>query len=146
MVRDRRRHVGRPRALRVAALMDAGAESPQESLLRLTWIGAGLPRPRANQVVVDTSARFVARVDLLDDVTGVVGEYDGALHADAARRSRDARRQEELEDLGLVVVRATANDIDHRGTGSAWQQRLRAAYRRAANRGPGRRRWQVRDD
>src|SRR5665647_487683 len=83
------------------------AASPQETILRLLWIGAGLPRPRCNVVIRRPDGRFVARVDLLDDHAGVVGEYDGSYHASSVRRSDDARRQAELESLGLVVVRAT---------------------------------------
>lgn len=129
------------RALRLA---DAGSESPQESLLRLLWMAAGLPRPGCNRVVRDLEGRFVARVDLVDGEAGVVGEYDGAVHADAGRRSEDARRQEDVESLGLVVVRATAVDV--RGDGAAaWQQRLRNAYQRATWRPVARRGWQLTD-
>lgn len=134
---------GRPAARRVIGLMDPGAESPQETLMRLAWIGAGRPRPACNLVVRDRSGRFVGRVDLIDQAHGVVGEYDGALHADGARRSRDAARQEELEDLGCVVVRATSVDIDQDGRADAWQGRLRAAYRRAARRSAQDRRWVI---
>lgn len=133
LVHERRLWHGRGRALRVMALADDGAESPQETLLRLGWIGAGLPRPLCNPVIVDERGRFVARVDLLDPDAGVVGEYDGAVHSGAAARSDDARRQEALEELGLVVVRATAHDVGDDGVSRAWEARLRAAYRRASH-------------
>jgi len=82
-------------------------------------------------VIRRPDGRFVARVDLLDDRAGVVGEYDGSYHASSVRRSDDARRQAELESLGLVVVRATGHDVEDRRR-SAWRERLRMAYRRAA--------------
>ncbi|WP_024285268.1 hypothetical protein [Cellulomonas sp. KRMCY2] len=134
---------GRPAAQRVVGLMDGGAESPQETLMRCAWIAAGQPRPACNLVVRDGSGRFVGRVDLIDQVHGVVGEYDGALHADAVRRSRDAQRQESLEELGLVVARATSADIDPNGRADRWQGRLRSAYRRAAGRAARDRRWVI---
>lgn len=133
---------GRPAVRRVADACDPSAESPQESVLRLQWVGAGLPRPLANATVLDTSGRFVARVDLLDPDAGVVGEYDGAYHSSSDRRSKDSARQEGLEGLGLVVVRATTADVDHRGR-AAWAARLRAAYSRAARRPSVDRRWVV---
>jgi len=138
-----RRGVGLPAARRAMTLADGGAESPQESLMRLAWVGAGLPRPSCNPVVRDPGGRFVARVDLIDGTAGVVGEYDGAVHADAERRSRDTRRQEELEALGLLVVRATAADLTSDGHGIRLAARLRSAYQRAARRPPERRRWVV---
>ncbi len=133
---------GRPAARRVLTLCDAGAESPQESVLRLLWVGAGLPRPRANVEVLDRDGRFVARVDLLDPDAGVVAEYDGGYHSGSDRRSRDAARQETLERLGLVVVRATSVDLEDGGA-RAWQMRLRAAYGRAARRPGDERRWVI---
>lgn len=134
VVRERRGWRGLARARSALSLADGGAESPQESLLRLLWVGAGLPRPRCNVVIRHLDRRFVARVDLLDDAAGVVGEYDGAYHAGSARRSDDARRQGELERVGLVVVRATGHDVDHQRRREAWQERLRLAYRTAAAR------------
>jgi hypothetical protein len=134
---------GRATARRALGLVDGGAESPQETVLRLAWLGAGLPRPAANRVITDLDGRFVARVDLLDPDVGVVGEYDGAVHSGAGRRSRDARRQEELESLGLVVVRATSVDVDGTVAVARWQRRLRAAYHRAHRRPANARRWRV---
>lgn len=141
MLESRRAWRGASVARRVAALTDGASESPQESLLRLLWLATGLPRPRCNVVLRDRAGRFVARVDLLDDVAGIVGEYDGAVHAEASRRSRDAQRQEALETLGLVVVRATSVDLVPGPRTRAWQRRLRDAYRRAASRPPGTRNW-----
>jgi hypothetical protein len=132
LVDVRRGWVGVGEARKVADVIDAGSESPQESLLRLSWLDCGLPRPSCNVVVRDVTGRFVARVDLIDPQAGVVGEYDGSWHAGAARRSDDARRQEELEGLGLTVLRATSTDMTVQGQ-RGFQSRLRAAYRRAAS-------------
>jgi hypothetical protein len=50
-------------------------------------------------------------------------------------------RQERLEDLGLVVLRATADDLRSGADRLAWCRRLLAAYRRAAERPLSVRRW-----
>ncbi|WP_199423551.1 hypothetical protein [Actinotalea solisilvae] len=133
---------GRAAARRVLDLCAPGTESPQESVLRLLWLDAGLPRPMVNARVLDPAGRFVARVDLLDPDAGVVGEYDGGVHSGSARRSTGAARQESLEELGLLVVRATSVDVGDSGA-RAWQARLRAAYGRASRRPAAARRWVV---
>ena len=128
--------VGVPAARRVLPLLDGAAESPQESALRLVWVDAGFPRPRGNVVVRDEQGRFLGRVDLLDEDTGVAGEYDGGVHASSDRRRSDHRRHEGLEHAGLVVVRATAGDLATEAARAAWSNRLRRAYATAAR--PGR--------
>jgi len=139
----RHRWRGRPSALQVLDRVDGGSESPQESALRMLWLDVGLARPLCNPVIRDRHGAFVARVDLLDPDLGVVGEYDGAHHADAARRGDDARRQQALEELGLVVVRATAVDLATEQASAAWQRRLRRACRRQRARTVRARRWHV---
>ncbi|NLE72278.1 MAG: hypothetical protein GX609_09350 [Actinomycetales bacterium] len=134
VVDRRRRWRGVPGARRALALADVGAESPRETVLRLLWQAAGFPRPLVNPVVLDQRGEFVARVDLLDPEAGVVGEYDGAAHADAIRRAGDARREEAIEDLGLVVVRAADPDVATPAGREAWRARLGRAYERARRR------------
>lgn len=131
---ERVRWNGVARGRRALGLADGGAESPRETHLRLLWQAAGFGRPLCNPVVTDARGGFVARVDLLDPDAGVVGEYDGAVHADAARRADDARRQEALEDLGLVVVRAADRDVGTAAGREAWRARLSRAYARARTR------------
>jgi hypothetical protein len=136
---------GAAAARRVLALSDGAAESPRESLLRMVWMAGGFPRPLCNPVVTDSRGRFVARVDLLDPVAGVVGEYDGAMHAGAGRRGDDARRQEALEDLGLTVIRANDPDVATPLGRDAWRRRLVRAYHRARHPGRPTGTWRVRD-
>ncbi len=131
LVDGRRGWVGIALAREAVGLADAGAESPQESVLRLAWRDAGLPRPLCNVVVRDQAGQFVARVDLIDPDVGLVGEYDGLWHSGSERRSDDARRQQALESLGLVVVRAASDDV-RPGREMALRRRLREAHRRAA--------------
>ncbi|GEN80565.1 DUF559 domain-containing protein [Actinotalea fermentans] len=126
-------------ARRALDLSQDGVESPRESMMRLLWHRAGLPRPVCNGVVLDEHGSFAGRVDLLDIASGLVAEYDGSFHASAARRHADARRQELLEHLGLTVVRANDPDIATAAGRRAWQARVRRAYDRArADRRPGR--------
>jgi len=145
MILTRRRWRGSARAQRALMLSDDRVESPRETILRLLWMEASLPRPRCNAVILDAAGQFVARVDLLDEPAGVVGEYDGGFHSSAARRSADAFRQERLEVLGLVTIRATDADVESPARRGLWQGRLRAAYRRARERPGPRRAWSVAD-
>ena len=132
LVAARQSWVGVGRARRALARADAGSESPRESMLRLLWLDAGLPRPLCNPDIHDARGAFLARVDLLDDAVGLVAEYDGADHASAQRRHRDAVRQEGLEQAGLVVLRANDPDIASETGRRAWRVRLVHAHRRAA--------------
>jgi hypothetical protein len=139
LIRARPRWRGTAEARRALAVSDDGVESPQESRMRLVWLAAGLPVPRCNPVVLDAEGRFVARVDFLDESSGVVAEYDGAVHSAADRRSADARRQERLHALGLEVLRATSVDLATPTGRARWQQRAVSARERAlARRGSAR--------
>lgn len=95
----------------VLSAVDAGAQSPQETYLRLHLVNAGFPRP-TTQIPV---ARPCGRRYFLDmgwpDIKVAV-EYDGEHH----RTSRtaytiDVERQDYLISLGWIVVRVLA---DHR--------------------------------
>ncbi len=120
-----------------------GVESPRESVVRLLWTDAGLAAPWCNAEIRDLSGRFVARVDLLDPQLGLVGEYDGAYHSSAGRRSADSVRQEKLTMLGITVVRATAVDLASSSRRRSWQQRLLAARGRAVAAAAEPRRWRA---
>jgi hypothetical protein len=106
---------GVPVARAVLRLTDPGSRSSGESRLRYLWVvEAGLPRPRCNPYVVDSLGTVVAMADLLDDDVGLVGEYDGSSHRTLEEHTRDNCREEDLEGLGLVVVRATSLDVGPR--------------------------------
>lgn len=145
----RRMIVGRPRwrgvtrARRALALADENVRSPMETLMRLEWLAAGLPRPRCNPVVEDGEGRFVAMVDLLDERTGLVGEYDGDYHASAEKRRSDAARRERMAAVGLTPVTMTAADQRGADRRTQWRARLVEQRRFAART---RRGWRVRPD
>lgn len=113
-------------------LADECSRSPGESRLRLVWeLDTGHPRPLTNRDVFDQRGRLLGIADLIDPEDGVVGEYDGADHSGAGRRSRDAGRDSAFRDAGLEVFRVTGFDEHRPGT---VRQRIDAAYQRAAAR------------
>jgi hypothetical protein len=98
----------------VLALVDAGAESPQETRLRLVLVDAGLPPP-ATQFEVWDSRYFIARLDMAWPQWRVGVEYDGAQHwTDPRQRARDIDRIAELEALGWRIVRVSADMLRYR--------------------------------
>ncbi|MGD1240348.1 DUF559 domain-containing protein [Mycobacterium seoulense] len=107
-------HPGSPglRRLETALrLVDAGAQSPRESYLRLLLIDAGLPRPRTQIPVLGADGIPVAFLDLGWEEHLVAVEYDGDQHrTDRRQYVKDIRRLEMLEQMGWVVVRVVAED------------------------------------
>lgn len=101
------------------AFADADAESPGESLSRVRMWQAGLVMPELQHVVTDAFDRFVARTDFYWKHCRAVGEFDGEVkYGDlAAERGVAAvvmdekRRQAQIEDQGLRVIRWTWQDI-----------------------------------
>ena len=136
---------GRPRRdasrrRRALDLADGRAASGPESRLRYVWqVEAGLPKPTVNVAVLDSSGAFAGIPDLLDEASGLVGEYDGGQHRELVQHTNDNAREERLESLGLVVVRATSVDLKSRRTQLI--ARMRSGYQRA--RGQHRRSWQI---
>ena len=98
------------RRLRAALrLVDGGAESPQESRLRLLLVRAGLPPPETQIQFVDEFGVTRIRVDMGWQKWKVAVEYDGVQHwSDRYQRSWDIDRVAMLEALGWVVVRVSA--------------------------------------
>ena len=89
----------------VLQFVDGGAESPQESRLRLALIRGGLPRPQTQIIFRDLRIR----VDMGWPQWRVAVEYDGVQHwANAAQRAWDIERIALLEAAGWVVIRVSA--------------------------------------
>ncbi|MDG4665651.1 DUF559 domain-containing protein [Mycobacterium sp. 236(2023)] len=110
---------GRARGLgqlrQALALTDAGAESPQETRLRLELVAAALPTPSTQIDVFDTKGFFVARVDMGWRRWRVGVEYDGTQHwGNSRQRSRDIDRIAELEALKWKVIRVSAEMLRDR--------------------------------
>jgi hypothetical protein len=100
-------------ALEALDLVDAGAESPQETRVRLILVRAGFPRPETQIPVYDEYGQLVAVLDMgwREIMVGV--DYEGEHHR-MSRRSfdRDIRRAEAVTELGWDDVRVTAEDTD----------------------------------
>lgn len=101
---------GLPTLRRTLALVDGGAESPYESLTRLTLVRAGLPAPETQIRVADEFGFAMAYLDMgwRDRRVGV--EFDGAQHwTDARQRRRDIERLSDLESLGWRIIRVSSD-------------------------------------
>lgn len=99
------------RARRMIELVDAGAQSPKESWLRMLLVQAGLPRPQTQIPIHDEFGRAVAYLDMGWPGLKIAVEYDGDHHR--TRRSQysyDIRRLEMLQRRGWIVIRVTAED------------------------------------
>lgn len=125
---------GRPgiRKLRRALTWaDENVWSPQEVSMRLTWRAEVACELLTNRPIFDLHGHHVVTPDLLDPVAGVVGEYDGAVHLENGPRRRDLDREALYRDHQLELVTMMAGS---RSDAANFVSRLRAAYRRAAER------------
>jgi hypothetical protein len=116
------------RRARVAlALVDAGAESPRETWLRLLLVRAGFPPPRTQIPVYDEYGQLVAVLDMGWEHIKVAVDYDGDHHwIDRRRFYRDIRRAEAVTELGWTDIRVTAEDTEGgiiRRVSAAWDRR-----------------------
>ncbi|HEX7745970.1 MAG TPA: hypothetical protein VF462_11985 [Micromonosporaceae bacterium] len=96
--------------LRAVNLADPGAESPQETRVRVRLVLAGLPRPRT-QYVVTANGRFVARLDLAWPDLKIAVEYDGLWHDDPDQFHRDRQRLNRLLGEDWLVLHVTARRL-----------------------------------
>lgn len=125
---------------RALSWADENTWSPQEVSMRITWrrnLGCSL---LVNRPIFDLRGHHLATPDLLDPVAGVVGEYDGAHHLEDGPRRRDLDREALYRDHGLELVTMMAG---HRADAASFLARLRAAYRRAADRAGASRTWTI---
>jgi hypothetical protein len=91
------------------ALVDGGAESPQETRVRLLLVNAGLPAPETQIEFADSFGVVRIRVDMGWREWRVAVEYDGVQHwSDRYQRSWDIDRLAMLEATGWAVVRVSA--------------------------------------
>ncbi|MBA0048728.1 hypothetical protein [Mycobacteroides sp. LB1] len=92
-------------------LVDAGAQSPKETWLRLLLIRAGLPRPSTQILVHNGDFVPLAYIDMGWEDVMVGVEYDGDQHrSDRRQYVKDIKRLEMLEGLGWLIVRVVAED------------------------------------
>jgi hypothetical protein len=119
-------------------LVDAGAESPQETRLRLLLVQSGRPRPVTQIPVTNERGRVVRRIDMgwpewmvgaeCDTDERSRAEYDGEQHfTNPDDYSNDIIRLEYLAAKGWAIVRVNANRLRYQR--AAVVQRVRLALR-----------------
>lgn len=100
---------------RAVDLMDAGAESPQETRTRLLLVAANFPRPQTQIMVCDQFGYFIGRIDMgwVEWKVGV--EYDGPQHwASPADHARTIERIADLEAQGWIIIRISRDILRYR--------------------------------
>jgi hypothetical protein len=94
---------------RTLNLADGGAESPQETRLRLLLVRSGLPRPVTQIPVRNGRGRVVRRIDMGWPQWMVGVEYDGEQHfTNPDDYGNDIVRLEFLAGRGWTIVRVSA--------------------------------------
>jgi hypothetical protein len=108
-------------------LMDAGAQSPKETWLRLLLVDAGFPRPQTQIPVFDDRCVPFAFLDMGWEDIMVAVEYDGDQHRkDRKRYVWDIRRQALVERRGWIHIRVINEDRPRdvlKRVSEAWRQR-----------------------
>jgi hypothetical protein len=97
-------------ARRALPLLDARSESPGESVARAHLVLNRVPRPICN-MDISSGGVWIARVDMCWPEQRVIVEYDGAVHLAEDQRRRDARRRNQLQEAGWLVITFTADDV-----------------------------------
>jgi hypothetical protein len=107
-----RGHRGMKAARTAIELIDAGAQSPKETWLRLLLVRSGFPRPQTQIAVRNEWGWVEAYLDMGWEGIRVAVEYDGDQHRSSrAQYVKDIRRLEMLEQrYGWIVVRVIAED------------------------------------
>jgi very-short-patch-repair endonuclease len=114
----------------VLALIDGGAESPQETRTRLLLLDTGFRRPQTQIEVLDRFSQPFARIDMGWEEFRVGVEYDGEQHwTDPAQRAHDIDRYSKLTALGWLIIRVSADLLRYRP--AVILQRVYAALRGA---------------
>lgn len=110
------RHPGRhglERARRAIELVDPGAESPQETRVRLLIIRAGYPPPDTQIPVYNGYGALIGEVDMGWRDLKIAVDYEGKHHRMSRERfDKDIRRIRELTEAGWIVIRVTVQDTE----------------------------------
>lgn len=112
---------GSPAARRAVAFADGRVESVGESRSRVAPARCGLPEPLLQWDVIGRAGHWLARVDFGWPAFRTIGEFDGRVKYGRLLRPgqtagdvvfEEKRREDELRDEGLGVVRWTWADLD----------------------------------
>lgn len=89
-----------------------GVDSPQETLIRLAVVDAGLPEPEVGIIVRDEAGEWIGQGDLGYRELRIVMQFEGDVHRTNRRRWRqDIARDESFIAAGWRVLRATGDDV-----------------------------------
>ena len=99
-------------ARKVLDLVDPGAESPQETWLRLIVIRHGFPAPQTQIPVHDECGVLVAVLDMGWDDIKLALDYEGDHHRNPVRFNKDIRRHDAVTELGWMDIRVTSRDTE----------------------------------
>lgn len=127
------RHTGRKgirQARATIALVDPGAESPQETWLRLLVIRAGYPRPQTQYPVYNEYGALIGDVDLAWPELKIALEYEGRHHTDPEQLRKDIQRVDAMVETGWIVIRVTSREGAANALGriaKAWASRASRA-------------------
>lgn len=131
---DLRGWAGVARARDVLSRCDENSWSPAESRARLLWDESDYGhRPLCNAPLFDEDGNHLVTPDLLDEIAGVVVEYDGEDHWNRRRWLRDVDRLAPYRRLGLEPVVLTSRDLRDV---VRFDQRLRQGYEVARTMSP----------
>ena len=110
------RHKGRRgirRARESLELVDPGAESPQETRVRLLLIRAGFPRPETQIPVYDDYGGLLAELDMGWRDKMIAIDYEGDHHRRTPWEfNKGIRRHDAVTDRGWDDIRVTSADTD----------------------------------
>lgn len=108
-------------------LVNAGADSPRETWVRLLLIRAGFPRPQTQIPVYDEYGQLAAVIDLGWEDIKVGVDYEGEHHRTTRLEfNKGIRRHEMVTGLGWLDVRVTVEDCEAAIIGrvaAAWERR-----------------------
>lgn len=101
---------GIKQARKTIALVDPGAESPQESRLRLLIVRAGFPRPETQYPIFNEYGALIGEADMAWRQPKIAVEYEGRHHTDPEQLRKDIARMDEMMEMDWMVIRITARD------------------------------------
>ncbi|UVJ40693.1 endonuclease domain-containing protein [Arthrobacter sp. CJ23] len=119
------------RGMRTARLalpeVRVGADSPQETRMRLVLSRTGLGEPMLNHVIRNSWGQPAVWPDAAYPQHRIALQYDGGHHADPNQYLHDIRRQATTERLGWKEVRVSKEDLE--GEKPFLVEKVRAALR-----------------
>ncbi len=132
---------GVPQLRDALSFVDENSWSPWEDRMANIWmIEAGLAPPLRNRPIFDRAGRHIGTPDLLAVEAGLIGEYNGGLHAVGSQPRHDRDRLDGFREHGLEVVVMMRGDSADR---ERMAQRILAARRRARFEAESARSWTI---